>query len=252
MAKYLHKFDNLSDFTAIYNGSAYTEPWVSFTDGQTGQIVTAFTLYEVLGNDDERYILDKVFTAPETAINGNGYNSKIYGRYLPSINRNNPPAFSTVPLEDIASRDFDIVLWCVDPYGSGNIKTLNWGYADGPFECATGTTTVTDVDYNKKKWRLVASFNGDESLEGFQMDILENTLTPQYPMCPNVDENDYLTDLYCKFIVNGRTVVGGTGLMMFGGNPLVFEYRDDEAYFAFSYGPDFKTPSASGMIMQGN
>ena len=34
MGKYVHKFNTAEDFNAIYNGSGYTEPWVSYTEGR--------------------------------------------------------------------------------------------------------------------------------------------------------------------------------------------------------------------------
>ena len=48
--KYLHYYENEEDFNAIYNGSGYTEPWVSLTKKEIKGDVTSFTIHPFQDN----------------------------------------------------------------------------------------------------------------------------------------------------------------------------------------------------------
>ena len=218
MGKYLHLFDSLPDFDGIYNGSAYTEPWVSYTTGTTGQITTAFTfvIMPYNGNNvEDQYLLNKIFSSPVSVLDMNDQPQKIYGEYLPKTHADLPPIYSITPLDEITEFNLGFLAYGID--GAGE-KTFNYDY-DGPWGLSAGTANISNVDYNKMEFRLVASYSGDTNVEGFEMDIVEDTIAKNLPFFPEYSEDESMVEnVYCHFIVNGETMYEGITSMGFDQN----------------------------------
>ena len=256
MAKYLHLFDTIDDFQNQYQGSGYTEPWVSLTDGENTGITTAFTIlhdFDTQGvNIYKRYVIDELFVEPQPIIDENLWVWEAYAKYKAETNPESyPPAYLKInPASAVCSEENCVLLYGINPWNPSRGTAFYYAAESYVFDCSAGTANPNKVNYNKKPLQIVAElldyWTGDEC----QMTILEDTL-PELPFFVKLDSQSKAQDVYYSFTVNGTTYEG-TGDLYFddstqvlyanlaGGNvnfSYYFKTKDGADSAVFVYGP---------------
>ena len=113
MGRYLHLYETASNFEADYNGTAYTEPWVSLTE-QNGDVnynkrtEEKYIRIERLNGDEDYRTVDTNLTCEDLEQTGNTYKA-----YLTEQSGEDEPIES----------EWDVVFDYVDEY-RGNVWTL--------------------------------------------------------------------------------------------------------------------------------
>lgn len=259
MPQYLHFYDSESAFTTDYDGEAYKEPWVSYTDENGGtphvnynkrceivrNVVTSLTatddgLYDV---DSMDYKLVEVFRTPRTAIDFQGDAEQLYARYEPVSGTSEMgtqwvTGYLTVDPTGHTEGYDKFVTFYEGRYSDyePTLAPVNFGISGFSF----GDGYTCPDPYDNKNWKIVATFNGTISDTsdpyqgdyGSEMTILENTM-PEYPFTPDVytisGGNHF--DAEISFTVNGVTYTNNTP----GFTPFYVGDYGQKHYLAASY-----------------
>ena len=160
MGKYIHLFETENDFNAAYNGTAYTEPWVSYTkqdenvDYNKDMRTIPFTI-ESLGSGNITWALgDKTV---QYSKNGGEWTTMDSGTSIPVSNGDkvqfkgdndryayNGPGFYVCTISSTAR--FNVsgnIMSLIDSQGFENASTLiDWAF----YGLFSGSTTITSAE----------------------------------------------------------------------------------------------------------
>ena len=246
MGKYLHSFKSFQDLQNCYDGSGYTEPWVSYTEDEISGLTTSFVIIDYFPETsswgESQYALDELYASPIRGMDSNGSIQPFYARYKPVTDASWPMAYTSIPpTEDLCSIE-NVVFLNKEENG---YMTFNNPGESLVWSCSTETIAINKVNYNKKQYRVVATIdNWDPSQTDVQMTILEDNIM-HFPFLPDFDENDNyrVKNVSYSFTVNGVTYEGSGEMTMRPENDyrsmtVSFGEGQNQVTFAYVFGVD--------------